>query len=103
MENYCPISILPRFSEIIERVVCLQLGHYFETHSMLSTARFGFRKNLSTELAYQDAVKYIHSNIEMENYTQEIFIDLAKAFDSLDRSLLLKKLANYGIRSLSLR
>ena len=55
---------------------------------MLSNAQYDFRKNLSTELACRD----IHSNFEMGNYTLGIFIDLAKVFDSLDRSLLLKKL-----------
>ena len=45
VENYRPISILPSFSKIIERVVCLQLIHYLDTRSMLSTAQFGFRKN----------------------------------------------------------
>ena len=60
VENYHPISLLPILSMIIEGVVCLQLMPYLETHSMPSAALYGFRRNLSTELACQDAVQYFY-------------------------------------------
>ena len=91
MENYRPISVFPSFSKIIEGVVCLHLMHYLEIHSVLSAAQNVFRTLLSTELAYQDVVNYIYSIFDKENFTLWVFIDLAKGFDTLESSLLLKK------------
>ena len=91
VEKYRPISILLRFSKIIERVVCLKLMNYLETYSMLLAAQYGFRKNLSTESSCQVAVQYFHSNFEIENYVAGNMFALAKTIDYMDGSLLLEK------------
>ena len=69
-ENYHPISNLRSYSKIIERIVCLQLIYFLQTHSMLSAAQYVIKSNLSTGLACQDAVQYNHSKSEMGNETQ---------------------------------
>ena len=66
---------------------------------MLTSARFGFRAKRSTELACQSAIRDMYSYLEQGNYVLGVFIDFAKAFDSLKRTKLLKKLYRFDIRS----
>ena len=92
--NYRPISLLPFFSKILERLM----------HNRLYTAmnQFGFRKNYSTFLALMDLVDNISKNIDEGNYSIGIFLDLSKAFDTIDHTILLDKLCRYGIRGVTL-
>ena len=66
---------------------------------MLTSAQFGFRAKISTELASQSTIGDIYSKFKQGNYVLGVFIYLAKAFDSLNRTKLLKKLYKFGIRS----
>ena len=98
IENYRPISILPCFSKVLERVIYNRLLNYFETNNLLSNKQYGFRQNRSTDLALVDMVDKIATAIDNKEHTVGIFLDLSKAFDTLDHSILLKKLSMYGIR-----
>ena len=102
ISNYRPISILPSFSKILEKIASLQLFSYLESHSMLCNEQYGFRAHRSTELACQNAIRDIYRSFDQGMYTLGVFIDLAKAFDSLDRSILLEKLKHFGIRNVEL-
>ena len=95
--NYRPISLLPSISKIFENLIAAQLVDYFTTNNLFCIQQFGFRPGHSTELA---ALRLAHHLItEMDNckVPTNIYIDLSKAFDTLNFDILLKKLEHYGI------
>ena len=97
MSHYRPISILPVLSKIIESVMHSQLMHYFSENKLFSTQQYGFRPNRSTKLA---ALELMDRNIDNMNKSRcpiNIYVDLSKAFDSLDHNILLSKLKFYGL------
>ena len=102
--NYRPISLLPFFSKILERLMHNRLYNFLTEHNILQVSmnQFGFRKNYSTFLALMDLVDNISKNIDEGNYSIGIFLDLSKAFDTIDHTILLDKLCRYGIRGVTL-
>ena len=100
--NYRPISLLPVFSKILERLMYNRLYNFLTEHNILSTNQFGFRKKYSTFLALMDLVDNISKNIDEGNYSIGIFLDLSKAFDTIDHTILLDKLCRYGVRGVTL-
>ena len=100
--NYRPISLLPFFSKILERLLHNRLYNFLTEHNILSMNQFGFRKNYSTFLALMDLVDNISKNIDEGNYSIGIFLDLSKAFDTIDHTILLDQLFRYGIRGVTL-
>ena len=100
--NYRPISLLPFFSKILERLMYTRLYNFLTEHNILSMNQFGFRKNYSTFLALMDLVDSISKNIDEGNYSIGIFLDLSKAFDTINHTILLDKLCRYGIRGVTL-
>ena len=101
--NYRPVSVLPAFSKIIEKVVYLQLFYYLNENSLLINEQFGFRPGRSTEMALTYLTKDILAGFDEGMHTVALFMDLSKAFDSIDHSILLDKLAYYGITNIELR
>ncbi len=99
LSNYRPISLLPTMSKIFERVIYNQLYAYFARNSLLSEQQYGFRAKHSTELAGIKLIDYIHNEIDKKKTPVNIFIDLSKAFDTLDFDILLHKLKYYGLCS----
>lgn len=102
LRNYRPISLLPVFSKGLEVIVNKRLTKFFEKHRSITNLQFGFRKLRSTEIALLHHKEHIIQNIERKLFTLGIYIDLSKAFDSLNHSLLLAKLEKYGIRGVAL-
>ena len=100
--NYRPISILPCFSKLLERLVANRLNKYISKYNILSKSQYGFRANYSTQLALIDLVDKISSSLDKCNHTVGIFVDLSKAFDTIDHEILLSKLNRYGIRGTAL-
>ena len=91
MSNYRPISLLPTMSKVFERVIYDQLYDYFNNNNnLLSEQQYVFRAHHSTLLAAVKLVDYI--NIQMDNgkIPVNIYLDLSKAFDTLDFKILLK-------------
>ena len=102
MKNYRPVSLLPVFSKILERVVYNRLFNYLVKHSILHTSQYGFQINLSTEQAILELQDRVTNILENGKLCVGIFMDLSKAFDTLDHSILLSKLQAYGIRGMAL-
>ena len=96
--NYRPISLLNTFGKILESIVSSRLNNYLTKYDIFYKYQFGFRHKYSTKLALLDSVDDIFDSLDKKQYVAAIFFDLSKAFDSLDRDILLHKLYNYGIR-----
>ena len=100
--NYRPISLLPSFSKIFEKVIYQQTYSYFQTNNLLYSSQYGLRSGHSTELAGLDIVDRIIQGLDKNEIPINIYLDLSKAFDTLDHSILLQKLKFYGITGISL-
>ena len=96
--SYRPISLLPALSKILEKIVSMRVIKFFEAHNILSSHQFGFRAKFSTEYAVSDIYDKILNNLDKGLSTCAIFLDLAKAFDSVSHDILLQKLQHYGLR-----
>jgi len=94
VSNYRPISILPVLSKLLEKIVANQLREFLERNRLLSNTQHGFRTNLSTETALMKVTDKIYNNIDNNKITLLVLCDLSKAFDSINHSILIKKL-NY--------
>lgn len=99
--NYRPISILPIFSKVLEKLLHSRYSSFTDKHQSLTNSQYGFRKNCSTELALLDQKEFILEAIEDKKLALGIFVDFSKAFDSLNRKVLLHKLKYYGIRGIA--
>ena len=98
VNNYRPISLLPALAKLFEKLISLRILDYLDQHDVLSPHQFGFRKKFGTEYAITDMVEKLLSNMDSKWHTCSIFLDLAKAFDSVSHDILLKKLHKNGIR-----
>ena len=103
VNNYRPISLLSIFDKIIEKLMYKQLYEFLTNNNILHTNQFGFRKNMSTSLALIQITERIREAIDKKKIGCGIFIDLSKAFDTVNHKILLKKLEHYGIRGTPLR
>ena len=102
ISNYRPISILPIFSKLLEKLVYSRLFNFICKHNILYENQFGFQKNKSTELAITALINNIIKSYEIRQSACCIFLDFAKAFDIVNHSILISKLEHYGIRGIAL-
>ena len=99
--NYRPISILPAISKILEKIMYIRLLEFINLHDIFSTHQYGFRAKRSTYMAINDLYCKITSDLDNKCHSLGIFLDLSKAFDTLNHDILLHKLNTYGIRGLA--
>ena len=102
-DNYRPISVLPSVSKVIERVMHNQLHEYFTRLKLYYSSQYGFRSMHSTELAALELIDRITTKLDNNEIPINIYLDLSKAFDTLDHDILLYKLSYYGIKGVSLK
>ena len=96
--NYRPISLLSPVSKVFEKLLYVRLEKYFSLHNVITNQQFGFRKGYSTEMVITDLSDTLKQSIDEGYYTCCIFLELSKAFDTVNHKILLKKLQTYGIR-----
>jgi len=100
--NYRPISILSSVSKVFERIMCNQLYNYFDEKQILFKSQYGFRQHHSTELSTLELVDRISIAMDKNKLPLNVYLDLSKAFDTLDHEILVHKLGYYGISGQSL-
>ena len=97
-ENYRPISLLITISKVLEKLVYKRVYSYLQQNDSIYQSQYGFRSNHSTGNAVTELIGDILKNLENRKHTLTIFLDLSKAFDTLEHDTILKKLNKYGIR-----
>ena len=95
--NYRPISVLPIFSKIFEQIMNKQLVGFLDKYKIIYKHQYGFQKNKSTSLAILDLISKVLQSFEESTFSCCIFLDFAKAFDTVNNEILLSKLYHHGI------
>ena len=102
ISNYRPISILSSISKILEKIVYNRLYDFLNKNKLLNPNQYGFRKNHSTDLALVHIFDKITNAMANKENVIGLFLDLSKAFDTLNHAILIRKLHSYGIRGQAL-
>ena len=98
VNNCRPISLLSPFSKIFESLVCERLNSYFMANDLLHCKQYRFRKNSMTELAVNQIVEELIEAGEKKLVNCSVFLDLAKAFNTVNHKILVSKLKGYNIK-----
>jgi hypothetical protein len=99
--NYRPISLLSVFSKIFEKVMKIKLISFLEKNNFFSDCQFGFREGMNTEHALQNFMTNVYDGLNKGKGVSGLFLDIKKAFDTVDHGILLQKLYISGIRGVS--
>ena len=99
--NYRPISLLSIFSKLLEKLMYKRLLKFLEKYSILTSNQFGFRAKHSTIHAILSIINEIQNAIEDGLFSCGIFLDLSKAFDTVNHNILVHKLKYIGVRGIA--
>ena len=99
--NYRPISLLSNLNKILEKLIFSRLYKFFDNYKCIYSLQFGFRAKHSTNHALIDITENIRCALDNKNVACGIFVDLQKAFDTVNHNILLNKLNHYGIRGIA--
>ncbi|MBM3206904.1 MAG: reverse transcriptase family protein, partial [Candidatus Staskawiczbacteria bacterium] len=102
LTNYRPISILPQISKILEKLFFKRLESFVAKNNLITDSQFGFRTGRSTSMAIIETIEAITHALDQKKYAAGVFLDIKKAFDTVDHKLLLDKLERMGVRGIVL-
>ena len=91
VSNYRPISCLPTLNTIIEKLLHQRIMRFLDKNKILNTSQFGFRSGMSTTDAVTSLLSEIYDSMNSHKYFGTVSLDLSKAFDTVDHTILLKK------------
>ena len=101
--NYRPISLITNFAKIFEKIIKKRLTSYLQKYNIISAKQYGFQAGISTQDAIVFLTKKIYSSLDRQIPSLAVFLDLAKAFDTVSFSLLCESLEDLGIRGVNLK
>ena len=96
--NYRPISLLPTLNKIFEKIIHRRIYDFLTKYDLLNNRQFGFREGYNTTLASFELIGDILPSFDRKLFTMALFVDFEKAFDTLDRKMLLEKCWKLGLR-----
>ena len=103
INNYRPVSVLPCFSKILEKLMYKRISNFNHKHSLLNDCQFGFRQKRSTSHALIFLLDKITAALDNGDIVLGVFLDFSKAFDTVNHQILLNKMYKYGIRGIAFK
>ena len=99
--NYRPISLLSNIGKVYEKIMYTRIESFLESNDIMYNLQYGFRKKHSTNHALLSIIESIRSNLDNKTYSCGVFVDLEKAFDTVNHKILIAKLDHIGIRGVA--
>lgn len=100
-DNYRPISLIPTFSKIIEKVALSRMLRHLDKYDLITKNQHGYLKGRSTTTALTNLIEYVIDNLEDHKHVSAVLLDYSKEFDCLDHDLILKKISALGFEGLA--
>lgn len=98
LNNYRPISLLSNFSKLVEKIIKIRIVRFIQQNFNFDRQQYGFQKGCNALGAVSDLLEYVSGEIDQQKYVVAVFVDLKKAFDTVNIEVLLEKTTKMGFR-----